>query len=109
MLARVAPISFIASTVLGPVDLGAHSKVTSSAPLQKRILHLFIGGGKLKCDQSADLEDNGALEVADAIYLLNYLFLHGEAPKSPFGTCGPDPAPGQDPLACDSYPPCGTP
>lgn len=73
------------------------------------LLHLFTGRGQLECDKSGDLDDGGGLEVADAIYLLNYLFLHGAAPESPAGACGQDPTPGQDPLTCESYPPCGTP
>jgi hypothetical protein len=45
------------------------------------------------CPDADDANDDGALDVSDPIYLLDYLFLGGPPPLSPF------PAPGVDPTA----------
>ena len=52
------------------------------------------------------LNADGALDIADAIYLLGYLFGNGPDPESPFGDCGVDPTPEDPELGCESYPLC---
>ncbi len=66
--------------------------------------YLFIGGTAPNCKDAADADDNGVLEIIDAVYLLNFLFLGGLAPAEPFPTCGPDPTP--EGLGCKSFAPC---
>lgn len=53
-----------------------------------------------------DANGDGALHVADAIYILNYLFLGGPAPPaSGPGVCGPDPSTSVH-LGCARYTKC---
>ena len=52
----------------------------------------------------SDADDDGAVEITGAIFLLTYLFLGGTAPAEPLGKCGVDPTP--DDLTCVSFPAC---
>jgi hypothetical protein len=65
---------------------------------------LFLGSKPLACEDSADSNDDARLDLSDAVGLLAFLFLSGEAPPSPFGTCGFDSEP--DGLGCAAFPPC---
>ena len=63
-------------------------------------------GGQLPCLDAADGNDDGSVDVADCMLILNYLFLGGTAPPPPgpaLSGCGPDPTP--DPLDCE-FPLC---
>ncbi|MCA8962980.1 MAG: hypothetical protein KDC38_20800, partial [Planctomycetes bacterium] len=61
---------------------------------------LFIGGVAPSCVDAADSNDDGAVDVADAIHLLGYLFSGTAAPPAPGATtCGVDPS--ADALGCD--------
>jgi hypothetical protein len=51
-----------------------------------------------------DVDDSGNLDVSDAVYLLNYLFVDGDEPPEPFWFCGEDPT--EDDLGCEHFPPC---
>ena len=57
-----------------------------------------------------DPDDNGAVQLTDGIFILNFLFLGGEGPVEP-GTaatpCGEDPAEPADDIGCDQYTSCG--
>ena len=63
--------------------------------------HLALGVRYDDCHDALDSDDSGTIEISDPIYLLNYLFLAGAAPPSPFNECGPDPT--DDTLDCDEY------
>ena len=66
--------------------------------------YLFTQGPPPLCDDAADVNDSGSLNLADVIHLLQYLFVPGSAPPPPpFPDCGADPT--ADGLGCDS-PPC---
>jgi hypothetical protein len=52
---------------------------------------------------SADANDEGDVDLADAVYLLSYLFAHGPLPPPPFLACGEDPT--DDSLDCETAPP----
>ena len=52
----------------------------------------------IKCQDSADANDDGKIDLADAIYLNSYLFNKGPKPKMPFPTPGIDPS--ADGLGC---------
>jgi hypothetical protein len=43
------------------------------------------------CPDALDADDNGRIEVTDALRVLNYLFKTGPAPAAPFQTAGGDP------------------
>jgi len=49
------------------------------------------------------------VQLTDGIFILNFLFLGGDAPPAPgmpgFGPCGPD-TEADDPIGCDSYSSC---
>jgi hypothetical protein len=62
------------------------------------LLHLF-GGLELDCQDAADFDDNGHVEITDAIAALNYLFRDGAPPAPPYPFSGMDPSPDQ--LDCD--------
>lgn len=61
------------------------------------LLYLFGGGGPLPCLDAADVDDDGAVSVSDAIRLLESLFAAAAIP-SPFPAAGLDPTP--DALGC---------
>ena len=65
---------------------------------------LFTGGAVIDCLDSADFNDDSAVDISDAVSILNYLFLGGIHPSAPFAECGADPS--DDSLDCVSYPPC---
>ncbi|MHC4934847.1 MAG: purple acid phosphatase family protein [Planctomycetota bacterium] len=65
---------------------------------------LFMPGFDLLCQDAADVDDDGALTIADPIALLGWLFQGGPTPASPGPGCGTDPTP--DALDCATSPNC---
>ncbi len=63
-----------------------------------RILRHLFSGSALPCLDSADVDDNSAVDLTDAIRLLEFLFLRGLPPAPPFTAPGTDPT--ADRLAC---------
>jgi hypothetical protein len=57
------------------------------------LFHLY-GGLPLGCPDAGDADDDEAVGMADAIYLLEYLFREGPAPRPPFPGRGVDPTEG---------------
>jgi hypothetical protein len=60
-------------------------------------LAAVLGGGApvlADCPEALDVNDDAALDLADPIYLISFLFAGGPAPQAPFPVEGPDPAPG---------------
>ena len=51
------------------------------------------------CEKALDVNDNGLIDLADGIQLVNYLYTFGPPPAAPFPNPGPDPTP--DNLTCD--------
>ncbi len=72
----------------GPVDIA--DAVT--------ILGHLYRGNDLACLDAGDVDDDGAISVADADRLLTYLFFQGAPPAAPFPGCGTDPT--GDELGC---------
>jgi sugar lactone lactonase YvrE len=66
------------------------------------LAHLFLGRGPLPCPDSADVNDNGRIDISDPIHFLHLLFFGGEPLAEPFLVCGSDPT--ADGLNCDSSP-----
>ena len=59
--------------------------------------HMFLTGDLPACPDAADADDNGRLEITDAIAILGYLFLAQDPPPAPGpAACGPDPRAGGD-------------
>jgi hypothetical protein len=50
----------------------------------------FKGGPDYPCEDAADLNDDGDVDLTDAIHLFTYLFLSGPPPAEPFPECGKD-------------------
>jgi hypothetical protein len=66
---------------------------------------LFLGNPtELACAKAADNDDNGRLEISDAVRHLNFKFSGGPQPPAPYNACGPDPTP--DRLTCERGPGC---
>lgn len=63
---------------------------------------LFFGTSIITCQDAADANDSGDLDLSDAVTTLGCLFL-GSPPTLPvpYPSRGPDPTP--DELGCDSY------
>ena len=67
--------------------------------LQALLGFLFRGAREPPCLSAADTNDDGRLNIADAIRLLSYLFAAGDTPlPEPFLDCGYDPT--DDDLFC---------
>jgi len=89
----------------GPVDqdfirgnANADGAVDISDPVFT-LIHLFLGsGGEPPCEDALDTDDNGTIEITDAIYGLNALFTGGAPPPQPFPGCAGDPT--DDTLGC---------
>ena len=79
----------------GDVDGDGSRAVTDAIRI---LLSLFGGAGPLRCDDAADVDDGDAIDVADPIYLLQYIFQGGPPPPPPFLQCDKDPTQGR--LSC---------
>ena len=47
----------------------------------------------ITCQDALDANDNGAVNIADPIYLLDFLFALGAPPLAPYPNSGVDPTP----------------
>ena len=68
----------------------------------------FCGMREISCLEAADPNNNGSIDLVDAVFLLNFLFLGGDALPEPVGACGEDPDPrgSEADLGCREYGPC---
>ena len=66
--------------------------------------HLYMGLPEPDCRDAADSNDNGLLDITDAMYSLTFLFCCGAPPPAPGPGCGEDPTP--DTLDCVGSPAC---
>ena len=57
---------------------------------------LFLGTPCLGCEDTQDANDDGLVNIGDAVFLLVWRFGNGSAPRPPFPECGSDPT--VDPL-----------
>ncbi len=65
---------------------------------------LFREGSIFPCEKAADTNDDGTIDISDAISLIFDLFLGTWIHAEPIGGCGWDPTP--DNLRCEDFPPC---
>ena len=56
--------------------------------------------------KDSDTDNNGLVQLTDAIFLLNYLFLGGGAPPAPTNRCGFDPEEPPDGIGCERFTSC---
>ena len=85
----------------GRIDLGADERtlflrgdadnnlVVDSDDVRAVLNYLFAGGA-LDCLDAADADDNGQIQLVDAIAILNFIN-NGTPLPAPFGACGSDP------------------
>lgn len=59
----------------------------------------FLGEATPRCLDALDRDDNGQIEITDAIYLLAFLYQGGDLLPAPYPEMGPDPT-ADDPLDC---------
>lgn len=83
--------AFVRSDANGDGDVDLSDAVTA-------LLHLF-GGRPTDCSDALDINDDGALTLADPIFLLTYLFAEGQGIPAPFPNAGIDPT-AADALDC---------
>jgi hypothetical protein len=57
-----------------------------------------LAGRSRLCQDAADADDNGQVQLTDAIRILTYLYVGESPPEAPFSDCGEDPTP--DELPC---------
>ncbi|MCS5626197.1 MAG: hypothetical protein NZ935_01340, partial [Planctomycetes bacterium] len=62
------------------------------------LFHLFRGASVLDCEDHGDADDNGRLELTDAVFLLDFLFRSGVQPQPPYPAPGLDTS--ADPFEC---------
>ena len=61
--------------------------------------NLFIDGKSFACEDAADVNDDGEIDVSDPISLFTYLYLGGVQLPEPVLSPGPDPT--RDSLECE--------
>ena len=83
---------------LGPGDPGGHAtgwRWDDAVAVQAAGVDIELFN---PCFAVADIDDDGIIGASDAMFALNYLFLEGREPPSPFPDPAPDPTP--DELVC---------
>ena len=84
-------------------DANADGSVDIGDPL--RVLqYQFRDADSLGCVRTADVDDDGQVNLTDAVVLLGFLFLGADHPPDPFRRCDQDETP--DGLSCEVFPPC---
>jgi hypothetical protein len=58
----------------------------------------FFGDTKIRCADAGDSNDDGKLDISDAINIFGYLFMGAGPLPAPFPAPGPDPT--EDRLRC---------
>ncbi len=64
------------------------------------LMHIFGGDTRYTCEKAMDTNDDGSLDVSDAVYLANYMFSLGPPMPAPFPDRGLDLT--DDDLPCDT-------
>ena len=84
----------------GDVNLDMRLEVSDAVSILLRL----IGGLEIGCEDAADVDDSGRLDLSDAIILLQFLYRGGTGPDDPWPACGRDPS--VDGLDCKLSPAC---
>ena len=78
-------------------DSNRDDSVNTSDPIHTLVSH-FTEGGRFTCKDAADANDDGSINISDAMFLLSFLFQRGASPPPPYRELGIDPTP--DSLDC---------
>ncbi len=90
--------------VRGDADVNRTHDVTDVLTI---LQHLFLQQPeRLDCEDAADANDDGAVNLTDALSILFYLYEGGPLISEPVLACGKDPT--ADDLGCESFWVCGT-
>ena len=84
-------------------DCNANAGVDISDPILL-LERLFGAAAAPDCEDSCDANDDGNLDLADVITMLDHIFIDGAALPEPASACGPDPV--SDALTCSATPTC---
>ncbi|HVR73695.1 MAG TPA: hypothetical protein VMT52_05160 [Planctomycetota bacterium] len=74
---------------------------TNLGDLIHTLSHLFLGEGELQCEAAADVNNDGVVDISDAMFQGAFLFQRGPDPSFPFPACGPSTTPE---LSCEISP-----
>ncbi len=93
--------------VAAPGDVFLRGDVTRDSRLSIldvfALLEFLFGNDSypIPCDDAADVNDDGGITLTDALQLLDFMYLSGDAtPAKPFPYLGTDATPGDDFLGC---------
>ncbi|MBI4582419.1 MAG: hypothetical protein HY717_00100 [Planctomycetes bacterium] len=78
------------------------SRIVDLADVLAILQAIFAGSDQIRCFETADIDDNGSVDISDSILLLSHLYAGGAPPASPFPDLGPDPE-GSPYLGCEFY------
>jgi hypothetical protein len=73
----------------GDADLDGRTNITDVVTLLG-LAYRGLPPGTV-CDDARDVNDDGSLDLTDAVVLIDWLFRSGPAPPEPFFECGEDP------------------
>ena len=85
-------------------DVNADGRHSLADPITL-LIAIFTQDVTLQCDDAADFNDNGVLDINDALGFLMWVFSTGNPPNAPYPECGSDPTEIDD-FACREYPVC---
>lgn len=68
------------------------------------LLTHVLAGAPVNCLDACDVDDNGSVQIGDAVILATASYAGGPPPAPPHPGCGPDPV--TDTLGCSAYPGC---
>ena len=99
----ILPDYFVRGNVDSSLTFGPGGKFVPAPDLTDAMLlleSLFKGKQTILCEDAADTNDSGLIEVSDVVLLLNHFFRGGPPPSWPYPLPGTDEAGGPDNLDC---------
>lgn len=105
-IAEVLRVSIVQVGAKAPFLRGDANEdgVVDMSDVMASLGYFFSASPRPTCMGALDTNDSGKLNIADPIYLLNFLFSGGPTIPEPFESCGDDPTP--DGIECVSHAPC---
>jgi hypothetical protein len=100
----ILPDHFVRGNVDSSMTFGPGGRIVPAPDLTDALLllaALFKGQETILCEDAADTNDSGQIEVSDVVHLLNHFFRGGMPPAAPYPFPGIDPD-GPDHLGCES-------
>lgn len=91
---RILPPRFVRGNIDSSASTAPSGEIRHTPDLfdaQAILRALFQGSTAIPCLDAADVNDDGTVELSDAIALLNYFYRSGPPPAAPFPDPGADP------------------